>query len=492
METLLSVGDLVAMPTLGQRVVAGDLGLSRVVLWAHSCELTDPWRWLGPDELLMTVGLCVPEDPGAQVEFVHQLAASKLAGVTIGDDEPAPTLSSEMLAEADRLGFPLLRTSIAVPFVSIGRTVALAGSSRHQQQLLLLGRLYRMLTTVTASSVEALEQIEDIFGVELAVVDTVHQGLVMSGSLVPDPGTIAFLCERALSGIMPVGSALPTTGDIKAWPLPSERPSLLMLRESRVSALDAFLVGHLIQAMTAAINGIHADLAARAARAEQLFSAVLVGQSPLKVLVDEAAGLGVNEEQSLVAVAVATESADDSVAALGSAGIRFLPRRSSGRLLCCVREADLEAVLDAVASTAATVGVSGPFSSLADLRQGLRDATWALDSAGSGETVVRYEEVRGSIVPRDADGAREISEAILGPLLGESDRSSRLLDTLAEFLDHDRSWNETARALDIHRQTLAHRLRRIEHLTGRSLKSSADIATLWVAIKATQRANEGS
>lgn len=105
---MLTVGDLVTMPTLGQRLLAGSEGLNRPVLWARSCELPDPWRWLGPDELLMTVGLCVPEHAEAQVQFIRRLAESSLAGVTIGDDDPALTLSLEMLNEADRLGFPVL------------------------------------------------------------------------------------------------------------------------------------------------------------------------------------------------------------------------------------------------------------------------------------------------------------------------------------------------------------------------------------------------
>ena len=40
----------------------------------------------------------------------------------------------------------------------------------------------------------------------------------------------------------------------------------------------------------------------------------------------------------------------------------------------------------------------------------------------------------------------------------------------------------TAERLVIHRQTLGYRLRKIEGLTGRSMKSSADIADFWMAL----------
>src|SRR3712207_7382967 len=48
------------------QVVAGAAGLDRPVLWAHTCETPEPTRWLGPNELLMTMGDCVPSGSRAQ------------------------------------------------------------------------------------------------------------------------------------------------------------------------------------------------------------------------------------------------------------------------------------------------------------------------------------------------------------------------------------------------------------------------------------------
>lgn len=60
METSLTIADLVADSGLDTRLIAGGGGVDRSVLWAHSCEMADPGRWLGPHELLMTIGLCIP------------------------------------------------------------------------------------------------------------------------------------------------------------------------------------------------------------------------------------------------------------------------------------------------------------------------------------------------------------------------------------------------------------------------------------------------
>lgn len=488
---MMTVGDLLAMPTLGQRLVAGAAGLENPVLWAHSCELPEPWRWLGPDELLMTVGLCVPEESGAQVEFIRRLANASLAGVTIGDDDPAPALSQEMLNEADRLGFPLLRTAVTVPFVSLGRTVALAGSARQQQQLQLLSRLYRVLAGLETTSTEALEHIEGVFGARLAVIDVVHRGAVLPGSLRVAPEVVDDLCARANQTRLPTGSRLTSTSSsVKAWLLQTSRPTLLMLEEGPVELLDSFLAGHLRQAVAAAVNGVLADAAARAARAEQLFSAVLVGDVAVEVVHDEAVRLGL-EGSMLVAFAATTTHADSAVAALGTTGLRFLPRRTQGRLVCCLSEPDLGAALATISTVMDRVGISSPFGSLHQLRQAQRDALWALGTTSARTPMVSYADVRGSIVPRDAGEAAELSNAVLGGLLEDNERSHRLLETLSAYLDNDRSWNDTAETLGIHRQTLAYRLGRIETLTGRNLKSSADIATLWVAIRAVHHARDG-
>ena len=56
----ITVGDLIAVPSLGTHVIAGAGGLGRSITWAHVCELAEPWSWFGENELLMTTGLGVP------------------------------------------------------------------------------------------------------------------------------------------------------------------------------------------------------------------------------------------------------------------------------------------------------------------------------------------------------------------------------------------------------------------------------------------------
>ena len=45
---MISVDQLVAVPSLGLRFLAGERGGARLVTWAHACDLADPWRGSTP------------------------------------------------------------------------------------------------------------------------------------------------------------------------------------------------------------------------------------------------------------------------------------------------------------------------------------------------------------------------------------------------------------------------------------------------------------
>ncbi|MFE6403688.1 PucR family transcriptional regulator [Streptomyces alboflavus] len=71
-------------------------------------------------------------------------------------------------------------------------------------------------------------------------------------------------------------------------------------------------------------------------------------------------------------------------------------------------------------------------------------------------------------VPHDVRAA--YLSSTLGPLLGESRASHGvLLETLEVFLGHNGSWARTAKALQLHVNTVHYRIRRVEALTGRDL-----------------------
>jgi purine catabolism regulator len=82
------------------------------------------------------------------------------------------------------------------------------------------------------------------------------------------------------------------------------------------------------------------------------------------------------------------------------------------------------------------------------------------------------------------DDAQAMVERWLGPLI-EHDAQHRtgLVDTLEAFLANQRSWQRTAAAMNVHRQTVLYRVHKVEELTGAKLADTADIAQLWLALR---------
>lgn len=489
MTESLKVRNLLDMEALGTSLLAGQNGVDRVVLWAHSCEMPDPERWLGPNELLMTVGLCIPLDEGDQVEFIRRLDGARLAGVVVGDDKVAPPLSAAMLAESERLGFPVMLTAHTVPFAAIGRTVAAVNSTTQTQQVLTLSRLYHALITQTGRPQDFLTSLERVFNVQMTTIDLVTKTQVLKGSLQ--------LPQQAISAITD-GIRIPNTNrttrlerpshlGLSVWALPTGRATLLVIDENHGSMLDAFTVIHLGQAVSVEVDRHAARCLALAAKASNLLSAIYAGDVNLGRLEAEATELGMDITDISV-LAVSNGNSEILRDALSLAGLIHASIVRQDHLLVCLRTSDIDRAVESLLVHGKHVGVSNPFSGLTGFREAALNAQWALGTVRDAKRgVVHYNSAEFSVLPRSEGDANEIVRRVLGPLMNQKSGETAFLDTLCAYLDNERNWAATAAALGIHKQTLAYRLQRIEKLTGRSLKSTRDIAEMWIARCALER-----
>jgi GAF domain-containing protein len=136
-----------------------------------------------------------------------------------------------------------------------------------------------------------------------------------------------------------------------------------------------------------------------------------------------------------------------------------------------------------------TFGISSPTDSVEDFRTALTEAREAL-TVGSGMGpaggVFTLDDVgHYLLLSRAADlpSVRDRYSAAI-ETVAEYDRVKRasLIETLSVFLDV-RSRNQAARALFVHRNTLAQRLERVESLTGLDLSDNAEWFPLQLALK---------
>ncbi|WP_018180193.1 PucR family transcriptional regulator [Jongsikchunia kroppenstedtii] len=147
-----------------------------------------------------------------------------------------------------------------------------------------------------------------------------------------------------------------------------------------------------------------------------------------------------------------------------------------------------DAVIELLRRQATTrVGVSAPFAELQDTAQSLRFARIA--QAGPGEGVTVFDD---SVLGLAATGSPEISAEVATSVLGrmyrlpDEDRKP-LFTTFRAWVGHDGNAADTAGALFVHPNTVRHRLRRIEELTGRSITKPRELAELCLAFEVDSR-----
>ncbi|WP_405133144.1 PucR family transcriptional regulator [Nocardia sp. NBC_01388] len=150
------------------------------------------------------------------------------------------------------------------------------------------------------------------------------------------------------------------------------------------------------------------------------------------------------------------------------------------------------AALPAVLRASATgrIGLSRPFTTPAEAVAALREAELACHCAEPGTVAVTtYGDTAIPLFIAHAPNAgQELARHILGPILDLPDPQERatLLDTLDMWFECNGSSTAVATRLHYHRNTIHHRLRRIQELTGRDYTDPKQTAELYLALRATR------
>lgn len=145
----------------------------------------------------------------------------------------------------------------------------------------------------------------------------------------------------------------------------------------------------------------------------------------------------------------------------------------------------VDAAMAAAAGTAPLLcGVGEPCDTLAAATGSCRQALEAVQVAAArpedAPTVVRYREALVDIV---LGGHLAAADALLDAVLGPLHRRPHLVETLETLLAHDLSQSATARALYVHPNTVSHRVRRIQELTGRNPTAFPDVVEIALALR---------
>ncbi|MEU6578066.1 PucR family transcriptional regulator [Streptomyces sp. NPDC046805] len=480
----VSLAALLAREDLALRQIAGPADADTVVHWAHTSEMADPYPYLLGGELLLTAGVHVPEAAGSGTyfdDYVSRIVAAGGAALGFGLAPVHDTVPRALVAACDAHGLPLLEVPPQTTFSGVARAV---------WQLMAQARLaeLRRVTEAQQSLAAAASRPDPVPSVLRQLAQRLGGWAVLYG---PD-GT-----EIAGAGRGPddaVRGALEALTEV-VRPLADARRGRRGAPSSAADTLDGtHLAAYALGAGHGFVLGVAAPRRASGDHTIASVAAVL-----LALLTGEhQSGAGAARSSALVRLL------------LGAAPPDVAPLLGTGPWVVVHARPDAQAP-DAVAASALGAALG---SALVDLTHGVvrvlvpadreprpqpgwtlgvsaavAPDEWASADTQAARGLARARATRAALVRHgDRPGLDDLvpqaeAEAHARVLLAPIAAVPALADTLRTWLSLHGSWDRTAVALTVHRNTVRQRIARCAALLGADLDDPDVRMELWFALK---------
>ncbi|WP_330447304.1 PucR family transcriptional regulator ligand-binding domain-containing protein [Streptomyces anulatus] len=514
----IPLAELLAREELGLRRIAGPADAD--LLWVHTSEMADPYPYLLGGELLLSAGVLLT-DPD---HYVGRLVQAGAAALGFGVRPVHETVPAALIEACDRQGLPLLEVPPETPFTTIARAVwRLMAEARHRE-LRRVTRAQQALATAAArpDPVPAvLHQLATQLGGRAALLTARGQELHAAGRR-PDPEAAGALTRlaRVVARERPgsPSSATDTHGGthLSAYALGGGEGLVLALATRQRESGDHTVAGIavvLLSLLAAPHQG--ADAAGRSAALVRM----LLGASPAEVapllgstgpwtviharrtdgapadaltagalgaslgtaLVDAERGAG-----EAVRVLLGPGPEPDRIAARpGETAAQARPTAQPGETTPDPARPTAQGVERAPEPARPTprpgwtLGASAP-TPVTALAAADAVAARALAHARATRAPLTVDAPTGglaALVPPEQAAAH--ARALLAPL------TAPLADTLRCWLSLHGSWDRTAVALGVHRNTVRQRIGRCGELLAMDLDDMDVRTELWFALRQT-------
>ncbi|MGH2937194.1 MAG: PucR family transcriptional regulator [Solirubrobacterales bacterium] len=498
-------------PTLGELlgekkfelslVVGGTSATTRPVLGAHTEEVERPSRWLAPGWVMLTTGLRLNGEPEEQRKLIgeldeHGVTALGLA-LGVGFDEVPESLAEE----AREREFPVFAIPNTTRFRDIEVFIqrACLDSELRTGQRILAAQRYLL------DSLEEDEPFEELLrrlvSLTRARVWLLDEGgrCLYSREGDPTEGVAEEIAKRPETVLTfdSHGSrhvAVPIRGGAEA-PL-----RWLVLAGADPAFSEAFVKG-VAQAAAGMLVAIDRLEGIRRRQEDSAGSGLLdallddVSATEKAIVVRCAAAVNVVIEGSIVVVAESSEATSEELRRRFNAALR----RSGAAGLVAVRDRRVTALLSGAgeppidmlggltdADPGLRIGIGTSIGDIGAVRRSFHEATLALETSTSPGL---HRNLPGGDLDLTelllSGGHQELvaqrSAEILAPL-----REHDLLKTLATYFACDMNVGHAAYALEVHPNTVRHRLHRIEQLLDSPLQRPATVTALQVALRCSE------
>jgi hypothetical protein len=506
----VDVRDLLADPGLGLSVVAAEAdALDRPVTAAYITDLPDPSRFLSTGDVVLTSGLWLDRPDGAAT-FLGALAQQNVAALIIGLIEIG-VIPDEVIATCRARGLTLLTVSPGVSFRQIADEIAARQPGSATGLATRTMRFSRRIADTVSRGggvAELLAQLGAEFSIGCWVIDETGVLLASVGAA-PDRAQVAeqwnAVIAREDRRVIVQGDQGPATitrtgardrsgffgcwGDHRSF---SDEVTLAM--DALVGALrvEMELAGRWRETRDAQVASL-----ITAIRDQEASPGAISARMRLE-------GLGPQDETTIVAARVDDPRfplpavLDMLQRTLSARGHRVMGCRSDDLAMLLVNgpgddDRPLAEQLTQehhllLAGRQLRVGMSDPVSGVSRLNSAIATAVERVQNAsGSGPVVVStalHVQTHRALLRMLGESTRSgYAREVLAPLLSYDERhNADLVGTLRAFLDGGGAWQETARQLHLHTNTLRYRIARIEELTHRDMSTMADRVDLFLAM----------
>jgi PucR family transcriptional regulator, purine catabolism regulatory protein len=526
----LTVEEFIELPVIKAalpELVAGSSGIGTEVRWVHTLDVPDVSNLLRGGEMILTTGVSIGSDASAQRRFVRDLVAEGAVGVAVELGFAwHRELPAALVQEAERRDFPLVALRRGIRFVEVseavnggllnsGHALARRGEDLHR-------RLDRIVLDGGGAEV-VLAEVTRLISNPVVLEDTRGELVAYSSSTQTEAGVIdawsGLKWSDRETGEAEGALAFPVTVRGRTWgrviaiqadhefdrftPIAMERAAVAvglgLMRGGEEDQLRARSRGNLLFEVAAGVT----DPLAAARRASTLGFPRRHGQLVAVAAIwrSDALPEGVGYEEAfspLIAPIRAGLAEPDRPVLLGSRGncmLGILDRGTKGS------EVDHRASRERLASRFRTVlsrheidpdgvalAIGDARDSWGDMSEALIRARLAAEAGAAGPPRSWHDAGRTEVgqLLLSMQGAPELlafSDERLGPLIDVGgDRGRELLRTLEVYLHRGGRKTEAAQELEIERQSLYHRLARIEEILGVDFKDGDTVLALHLAL----------
>ncbi|GAA3578901.1 helix-turn-helix domain-containing protein [Streptomyces osmaniensis] len=500
----VALSALLAREDLGLRQIAGPTDANTVIHWAHTSEMADPYPYLLGGELLLSAGVHIPEAAGSGTyfdDYVSRIVAAGGAALGFGLAPVHDTVPRALVEACDTYGLPLLEVPPQTTFSGVARAVwQLMAQARHAE--------LRRVTEAQQSLAAAASRPDPVRAVLRQLAQRIGGWAVLYG---PE-GAESASAGRAPDGQGPEAAPAGRATEIAAAgrePGDVVRGALVGLAAvvrpsgpgTPTSATDTAAGTHLAAYALGAGQGFVLGVAAPH-RDTGDHTIASVAAVLLSLLTGEhQSGSGAARSSALVRLLLGAEP--EAVAPLlGSGGWLVVHGSPDAQPCDPVASAALGAALGSPLVDLArdvvrvlvpadrepapqpgwTLGVSAP-ATARDWPAADTQAARALSRArATRASLHRHGTHRPALTDLLSPGEAEAhARALLAPL------TPPLAETLRTWLSLHGSWDRTAVALAVHRNTVRQRVARCAALLGTDLDDPDVRMELWFALRHGER-----